>query len=63
MPKMTRAKMAKMLVEAQKKIVKVYMAHYTVKNPQLKGYGFTPVTSADMAALDKIFKRMLNRIK
>jgi hypothetical protein len=63
MPKMTRAKMAKMLVEAQKKIVKVYMAHYTVKNPQLKGYGFTPVTSTDMAALDKIFKRMLNRIK
>ena len=55
--------MAKMLVEAQKKIVKVYMAHYTVKNPQLKGYGFTPVTSTDMAALDKIFKRMLNRIK
>jgi hypothetical protein len=63
MPKMTRTKMAKMLVEAQKKIVKVYMAHYTVKNPQLKGYGFTPVTSTDMAALDKIFKRMLNRIK
>jgi hypothetical protein len=63
MPKMTRAKMARMLVEAQKKIIKVYMAHYTVKNPTLKGYGFTPVTSTDMAALDKIFKRMLNRLK
>ena len=55
--------MARMLVEAQKKIIKVYMAHYTVKNPTLKGYGFTPVTSTDMAALDKIFKRMLNRLK
>jgi len=63
MPKMTRAKMARMLVEAQKKIIKVYMAHYTVKNPTLKCYGFTPVTSTDMAALDKIFKRMLNRLK
>lgn len=63
MPKMTRAKMARMLVEAQKKIIKVYMAHYTVKNPTLKGYGFTPVTSTDMAALDKIFKRMLGRLK
>ena len=55
--------MGRMLVEAQKKIIKVYMAHYTVKNPGLKGYGFTPVTSTDMAALDKIFKRMLNRLK
>jgi len=63
MPRMTRAKMGRMLVEAQKKIIKVYMAHYTVKNPTLKGYGFTPVTSTDMAALDKIFKRMLNRLK
>ena len=63
MPRMTRAKMGRMLVEAQKKIIKVYMAHYTVKNPGLKGYGFTPVTSTDMAALDKIFKRMLNRLK
>jgi len=63
MPKMTRAKMGRMIVEAQKKIIKVYMAHYTVKNPTLKGYGFTPVTSTDMAALDKIFKRMLNRLK
>ena len=63
MPKMTKAKMARMLIEAQKKIIKVYMAHYTAKNPQLKGFGFTPVTSTDMAALDKIFKRMLNRLK
>ena len=63
MPKMTRAKMARMLVEAQKKIVKVYMAHYTTKNPALKGYGFSPVMSGDMAALDKIFKRMLGRLK
>lgn len=55
--------MARMIIEAQKKIVKVYMAHYTVKNPQLKGYGFTPVTSTDMAALEKIFKRMLGRLK
>jgi len=63
MPKMTKAKMAKMIMEAQSKLAKVYMAHYTSKKPSLKGYGFTPIMSGDMAALEKIFKRMLNRLK
>ncbi|HCV02682.1 MAG TPA: hypothetical protein DG048_08560 [Pseudoalteromonas sp.] len=63
MPRMTKAKMARMLGDAQKKIAKVYMAHYESKNPALKGYGFTPVMSKDMEALDRIFKRMINRLK
>ena len=58
MPRMTKAQAKKRLNEARAKVKAVYMKFDVSQAPSYQGY----VTTADMAAIEKIINKCLKRL-